>query len=176
MKGLSSTDDTSFEISNVEPGVEYEIEVVAVSQDDDSNKSEAKSTKVKVPEEEDKEGEDENEDEDEEEQEEEASMSPVSDLTATFKEGEKIIDVVWAYQGPPASFEVDVNNGQQKQMADYNGIEISNATPGQTYTITVTAIGKKGVNEGVRSEGKQTEITIPENEDENENGNNGDGG
>src|SRR5699024_2911540 len=142
MKNLSSTDDTSFEISSVDQGTEYEIEVTAVNKDDDSDKSEPKSTTVKVPD-----GEDDDDDNDEEE-----SMSPVDNLDATFKEDENIIDVNWDYEGPPASFEVDVNG--QKQNVDYNGIEISGANPGESYTITVTAIGKEGANEDVRSDEK----------------------
>lgn len=165
MNSLSSTDDTSFEISSVEPGTEYEIEVVAISKDDDSDKSEAKSTTVKVPGDEDDDDNNENDDEE--------SMSPVDDLDATFKEDENIIDVNWDYEGPPASFEVDVNG--QKQTVDYNGIEISGANPGESYTIIVTAIGKEGANEDVRSEEKQTEITIPDDEGDDDNNDNNNG-
>src|SRR5699024_9274321 len=52
MSKLSSTEDMSVEISEVEAGAEYEIQVVAV---DGSNKSDPKSVKVKVPEEEEEE-------------------------------------------------------------------------------------------------------------------------
>src|SRR5699024_10433309 len=115
---------TSFEISSVDQGTEYKIEVTAVNKDDDSDKSEPKSTTVKVPD-----GEDDDDDNDNDNDEEE-SMSPVDNLDATFKEDENIIDVNWDYEGPPASFEVDVNG--QKQNVDYNGIEISGANPGES--------------------------------------------
>src|SRR5699024_3133580 len=104
MKKLSSTEDKSIEISEVEPGAEYEIQVVAV---DESNKSDAKSVKVKVPDEE--------------------EMVPVEDLQATIKDG--LIDVSWKYNGPEAVFEVDVNG--QKQTVQSKGIEITNINAGQ---------------------------------------------
>src|SRR5699024_7565137 len=57
-QGLSSTDDTSMEISNVEPDTTYEIQVVATT---DSNNNEPATTTVQVPG--DEEDEEENEDE-----------------------------------------------------------------------------------------------------------------
>lgn len=158
MESLSSTEDTSFEIGSVEPGSEYEIEVVVVDNDGDLDESEAETTKVNISDEDDED----NDDED---------MEAVDDLSASFKEDEDLIDVSWSYDGPPASFEVDVDG--QKQTTDSNGLEISGASPGETHTITVTAIGSEGANEGVESDEKTTEVTIPEDDsDENEDGNN----
>src|SRR5690625_54430 len=145
MSKLSSTEDMSMEISEVETGTEYEIQVVAV---DGSNKSDPKSVKVKVPEEE-----------------EEEVMVPVESLQAKIKDG--LIDVSWKYNGPAAVFEVDVNG--QKQTVQSNGIEISNISAGQTYTITVTPIGKSGSTEDVRGEPRSITETIPaEEEPDNE--------
>src|SRR5699024_5465381 len=141
MSKLSSTEDMSMEISEVETGTEYEIQVVAV---DGSNKSDPKSVKVKVPEEE-----------------EEEVMVPVESLQAKIKDG--LIDVSWKYNGPAAVFEVDVNG--QKQTVQSNGIEITNITAGQTYTITVTPIGKSGSTEDVRGEPRNITETIPPEEE-----------
>jgi len=115
---------------------------------DGSNKSDPKSVKVKVPEEE-----------------EEEVMVPVESLQAKIKDG--LIDVSWKYNGPAAVFEVDVNG--QKQTVQSNGIEISNISAGQTYTITVTPIGKSGSTEDVRGEPRSITETIPaEEEPDNE--------
>jgi len=140
MSKLSSTEDMSLEISEVEVGAEYEIQVVVV---DGSNKSDPKSVKVKVPEEE------------------EEAMTPVEGLQATAKDG--MIDVSWTYNGPPAVFEVDVNG--QIQTVQSNGIEITNISAGQTYTIKVTPIGTKGANEDVRGESRSVTETIPSEEE-----------
>ncbi|WP_188453893.1 PBP1A family penicillin-binding protein [Virgibacillus oceani] len=161
MQNLSSTEDTSIEISNVEPGAEYTIQVVAVSNKDDANASEAKSTKVKVPGDKEK-----DEDENEENK---GNINPVTGLSATY-EGGNTIDVSWQYNGPPATFEVIVSpegGAPQKQTVDSNGIKIDNAQPGQTYMISVTPIGKNGANRGVRGEPQGTSLTIPNGEEAN---------
>jgi penicillin-binding protein 1A len=166
MQSLSSTDDTNIEISEVETGADYEIQVVAVSNENDME-SEPRTTSVRVP--------DEDEDEDEEEQEENeeeneedngGNIPPVSGLSAQYDEGNAIIDVTWSYNGPPASFEVDVNG--QTQTVESNGIEISGATPGQDYTINVTPIGQNGANEGVRGDTQSTSVSVPEDEEDDE--------
>ncbi|MBP1969578.1 penicillin-binding protein 1A [Virgibacillus natechei] len=151
MQGLSSTDDTSIEISDVESGTEYEIQVVALSNEDSGSTSDPVSTAVTVP------GEDD---------EEEEGIPSVNGLSASYNEGDSLIDVSWQYDGPPASFEVDVNG--ETQTVDSNGIEISGATPGETYTINVTPVGQNGDNEGVRGDTQSTEITVPEEEVEEE--------
>src|SRR5699024_11230216 len=64
------------------------------------------------------------------------------------------------------SFEVDVNG--QTQTVESNGIEISGAQQGTDYTITVTPIGQKGANEGVRGESRSTTVQVPSSEDNSE--------
>src|SRR5699024_3344332 len=82
---LSTTEDQSMEITQVEPGTEYEIQVIAIK---DDNRSEPTSTKVTIQ---DDEGE---------------NINPVEGLNAEYKTDSSIIDVSWGYNGPPASFEV----------------------------------------------------------------------
>lgn len=147
---FSDSEDKSIEITQVKPGSEYEIQVVAKK---DGTRSEPKSTKVTLD----------DEDDDEEE------MNPVEDLSAEYKADQSIIDVSWNYNGPPASFEVDVNG--QVQTVSSNGIEISGAKPGTDYTITVTPIGEKGDNDGVKGESKSTTVQVPEDNSDEE-GNN----
>ncbi|MDY0405727.1 PBP1A family penicillin-binding protein [Virgibacillus sp. 179-BFC.A HS] len=144
MKTLSTTGDTAMEISSVEPGSKYEIQVVAIS--DDSGRSDAKTTSITVP-----------GDEDEE-------IPPVTGLNAKYRDG--IIDVNWNYNGPDAVFEVSVNG--QNQTVQSNGIEISGANPGQTYTITVVPVGKEGDKKGPEN---STSIEIPNEEPSSGNGN-----
>lgn len=145
MQALSTTEDTSMEISAVEPNKEYTIQVVVVSNEDDS-KSEPKTTTVATGDEEPDE------------------LPEVTGLTATYNEANKLIDVSWNYNGPPASFEVSVNG--ETQTVQSNGLEISGATQGETYNISVTPIGKKGKNEGVRGPAQQTSVTIPAEQEE----------
>lgn len=151
MQGLSSTGDTSMEISNVDDGAEYSIQVVAVS---GSNKSDPKTAKVKVP----------GEDDDENEENEEENIPSVSGLSAKYKEDGSLIDVSWNYDGPPASFEVSVNG--QVQTVESNGIEVSGISPGKTYSITVTPIGKEGSNSGVKGDTQSTEVSVPKGKEE----------
>lgn len=162
MRSLSSTDDKSMDISSVEPGKEYKIQVVAVSKDDSASKSEAKTTTVKVP------GDDEDD----------KDIPAVTGLSANYRDD--IIDVDWDYNGPDADFEVSANG--QKQTVHSNGVQISGAKPGESYTITVTPIGKKDNNKGPES---STSIKIPDdnssdsnddqnNQNDNDNGDDGD--
>ncbi|MBU8567853.1 PBP1A family penicillin-binding protein [Virgibacillus pantothenticus] len=141
MQALSTTEDTSMKISQVEPNAKYTIQVVAVSNEDDGSKSEPKTTTVST-------GEDEPDE-----------LPGVVGLTATYNDANAIIDVSWNYNGPPASFEVSVNG--QSQTVESNGLEVSGAKPGETYTISVTPIGKEGENEGVRGPAQQTSVTVP---------------
>lgn len=153
VQGLSSTDDTSMEISNVDVGAEYSIQVVAVN---GSNKSDPKTTKVKVPGEDDDKEDEENEDE---------NIPAVSGLSARYKKDSSLIDVSWNYNGPPASFEVSVNG--QVQTVESNGIEVSGVSPGKTYSIKVTPIGKEGANSGMKGETQSTEVSVLEEKEEN---------
>src|SRR5690625_7641725 len=87
-------------------------------------------------------------------------MVSIEDLQAKIEDG--LIDVSWKYNGPAAVFEVDVNG--QKQTVQSNGIEITNISAGQTYTITVTPVGKNGSTENVRGESRSITETIPAEE------------
>jgi len=158
MQGLSSTDDTSMEISNVEPDTTYEIQVVATT---DSNNSEPATTTVQVPG--DEEDEEENEDENSE-----GNIPAVNGLSAS--PSGSAIDVSWQYNGPPAQFEVAVSQGGsqlQTQTVDSAGIVIEGegVQPGQTYSIAVTPVGNNGANQGGRGEQSSSEVTIPEAND-----------
>ena len=150
MQGLSTTEDMSLDISEVEAGAEYAIQVVVVSNENNSMTSEPASTSITVP------GEDE---------EEEENIPPVSGLSATYVEDQGIIDVSWSYDGPPAAFEVTVNGGQT-QTVQSQGIEISGTfTPGETYSISVTPIGQEGANSDVRGDAQTTSVSIPQAEE-----------
>ncbi|PAV29466.1 penicillin-binding protein [Virgibacillus profundi] len=170
MQDLSSTEDTSMEITEVEPGAAYEIQVIASNR---SMQSEPKTTNVTVPGEDEEEEEEENEEESEENEEDNngGNIPPVSGLSAQYVADRSIIDVSWGYNGPPATFEVSVNG--QTQTVQSNGIEISGASPGQVYTINVTPIGQNGANEGVRGQPQSTEVTVPEAPESDQEGNEG---
>ena len=168
MQSLSSTEDTSIEISEVETGAEYEIQVIAVSNENDME-SEPRTTSVRVPGEDEDEEEEQEENENEEENEENngGNIPPVNGLSASYNEGSGIIDVTWGYDGPPASFEVSVNG--QTQTVESNGIEIDGATPGEDYTINVTPIGQNGANEGIRGDTQSTSVSVPAEEEDEDN-------
>ncbi|WP_156289207.1 transglycosylase domain-containing protein [Oceanobacillus salinisoli] len=163
MQELSSTEETSLEINEIEPG-EYQIQVVVVSNEDDENRSEPVTTTVTVPEEELDDDEEENEEENEDEA--EGNINPVEGLSADYIEDRSIIDVTWNYNGPPALFEVSVNGQIHSNLVEANGIEIGNSTPGQTYDIRVTPIGQNGANNGVRGETRSITFQVPEPEAE----------
>lgn len=142
MQNLSSTSDTSMEISGPEEGAEYTIQVVAES---GSLTSDPATTTVKVS------G---GEEDDEEE------IPGVSGLSAEHT-GDGNIDVSWSYDGPPASFEVSVDG--QTQTTSSTGMEISGASPGE-YTITVTSISD--ADSDIRGPSQSTSVTVPEEEEE----------
>ena len=137
-QNLSSTKEKSIDISEVESDAEYVIEVIV---NDGSSTSKPATTTVRTL------------------GEEEEELPGVTGLSAQYNKESSIIDVSWNYNGPPASYEVAVNG--QTQTVDAMGIEISGGSPGQNYTITVTPIGKKGANEGVRGITESTSLTIP---------------
>lgn len=151
MKVLSTTSDKSMEITQVQPGSEYEVQVVAII---DDSRSEPRSAKVSI-----------------EENDEDENMNPVEGLNAQYQPDSSIIDVTWDYSGPPASFEVDVNG--QTQTVSSNGIEISGAQPGTTYTISVTPVGQTGAKEGVRGESRSTTVQVPASENSDDYGEHG---
>src|SRR5690625_3422565 len=149
MQGLSSTEDKSMEITEVEEGSDYEIQVVAVSKED-SSKSDPKTTTIKMS------GEEDEEDE---------AIPSVSNLSASYDTDKKVIDVSWEYDGPSASFEVAVSPNDQTQTVNSNGIEISGINPGQSYSVSVTPVGKENDEKG---EAKSTEISIPADDSSDE--------
>ncbi|WP_164668791.1 penicillin-binding protein 1A [Virgibacillus doumboii] len=175
MQELSSTEETSIEISNVEPGTEYEIQVVVVSNETEENRSEPATTTVAVPEEDEEDEEEGNEGENGE-----GNIPAVQGLSAATTPN-STIDVSWQYNGPPARHEVVVaRDGQQlqTQTIDSAGIVIEGdggapLQPGN-YTITVTPVGQNGANSGVRGGSSTVDATIDGNQDNGQN-NGGDG-
>lgn len=146
MKVLSTTEETSLEISDIEADAEYVIQVVVVSNEDSSSRSDPASVKVTIDAEE---------------------IPAVESLSASFDEGRGIIDVDWSYDGPPAAFEVDVNG--QTQTVNSAGLEISGVQTG-SYTITVTPIGTSGSLDGVRGDSRSVtqDVNITEEKPEEE--------
>ncbi|MFD1065216.1 PBP1A family penicillin-binding protein [Oceanobacillus locisalsi] len=142
MQSLSSTSDTSMDISDVEEGAEYTIQVVAES---GSTSSDPATTTVQVP----------GGDEDEEEQE---DIPGVSGLSAEYN-GEDTIDVSWSYDGPSANFEVSVNGDTQNVGSE--SIAVSGVTPGD-YDISVTPTSEEDSN--VQGPSSSTSVTVPEEE------------
>lgn len=152
-KVLSTTKDTTFEITNVEFGSTYEIEVVAIDVDDTSKKSDPKSTIIKTPELDD----DTNNDED--------LLEAVNNLQAIYNEQENNIKVTWSYDRPTTRFKVIVN-GQERVTTDKEFLITSIATD-VTYKITVIPM-----NENQEGPARSTEIYISPPRDDNNNGNN----
>ncbi|MFC4557353.1 PBP1A family penicillin-binding protein [Virgibacillus kekensis] len=166
MQSLSSTNETSLEISNVEPGAEYEIQVVAVSEETEANASEPVTTTVKVP------GENDEDEENEGDGNGDGNLPPVGNLKAAATESK--IDVSWSYDDQSAKYVVVVSrdgNKLKEQTVNTEGIVIEgNLEPGATYTITVTPTGQDG-NTGP---GKSTSAKVPGGGDTG--GNDEDGG
>lgn len=166
MQELSTTEDKTLEISQVESGAEYTIQVVVVSNEGGSLRSEATSTSITIPDEEEEE-EEENEEENEEQEEEEETdenVPAVEGLSANYIADSGIIDVSWNYNGPPASYEVTVNG--QTQTVQSLGIEVSGSfTPGESYTVNVVPIGQNGANNGVRGPTQSVSVNIPQVEE-----------
>src|SRR5690625_1016675 len=153
-KVLSTTKDTTFEITNVEFGSTYEIEVVAIDVDDNSKKSDPKSTIIKTPELDD----DTNNDED--------LLEAVNNLQAIYNEQVNNIKVTWSYVRPTPRFKVIVN-GQARVPTDKEFLITSIATA-VTYKIPVIPLG----NEIQEGPARSTEIYISPPRDDNNNGNN----
>lgn len=173
MQELSSTDEKTLEISNVEPGSEYEIQVTAVSKDDSANTSESKTTGVKVPGSKNEEDEDKDEEGEDSKEDEKLAAEPVKGLKAKYKEKGNVINVSWQYNKPFSAFEVTVTpsgESPQTQQVQSNGLVIEGAQPGQSYTISVVTIDEAGNP----SEPATTSTQVPPDakpEDEGGNGN-----
>ena len=146
MQSLSSTSDTSMEISDVEEGAEYTIQVIA---ERGSLSSDPATTTVQVP-----------GGEDDEEEEEDEEIPGVSGLSAEY-DGNETINVSWGYDGPSANFEVSVN-GDTENVGS-NSINVSGVTPGD-YNISVTPISEE--NSDLRGPSSSTSVTVPEAEEE----------
>ena len=144
---LTTTTDLNVAITEVEQNATYTIQVTVISNESDM-KSEPKATSITIG----------NEEPDEEEPEE---IPSVSGLQAAYNNG--IIQVNWQYNGPPAQFEVDING--EKQTIQSRSVQITNASPGNTYTITVTPIANNS-----RGEPRSTSVTVPA-ADDNDTGN-----
>ncbi|RYG73583.1 PBP1A family penicillin-binding protein [Lentibacillus lipolyticus] len=167
---LSSTEETSIEIANVEPGTKYEIQVIAVSAETEGNASEPVTATIKVPEDMEDAGEEEN-DEEEQNENREGNIPAVGSLHAEPSDG--TIDVTWQYNGPPAQYEVTVSQNSTQirtQTVETKGIVIEGdgVQPGQSYTITVVPVGQNGANDGVKGEAKSSKISVPEQPEQNE--------
>ncbi|WP_068672031.1 PBP1A family penicillin-binding protein [Oceanobacillus sp. Castelsardo] len=148
MKELSTTEEKSLVINEVEPG-DYQIQVVAISKTDGSV-SDPVTAKVTI----------------DTGEEEEGNIKPVENLSADYIEDRSIIRVSWNYNGPPALFEVSVNGQIHSNQVEANGIEIGNSTPGETYNIQVTPIGQNGANSGDRGESRSMSFTVPKQVEE----------
>lgn len=150
-KQLTSTTELGATMNQVTEGSTYTIQVVVVS-NENGQKSEAKQTTVKIAE--------------EEEEPEEIEVPPVQNLQASYNQASAMIHASWQYHVPGATFEVVVNGNKQTIQA--TSIEIKGASPGTTYSITITPIVESN-----RGEPRSTSITIEQeqpqdNEDINE--------
>lgn len=145
MKNIAMIEETTLEISNVDEGATYTIEVV-VTQSDGSLKSDPVSVRIQIPEKEPEE------------------LPAVQNLSSTYDENRKVIDVTWTYDGPKAVFKVLINNGEQEQLVRSNGLEISGALPGATYRIKVIPIGTSGKTKDIEGPPQTIEQRIPEEE------------
>ncbi|MFZ3578137.1 PBP1A family penicillin-binding protein [Virgibacillus sp. DJP39] len=166
MQELSSTEDKSLEISNVEPGSSYTIQVIAVDKDDSENVSEATTTTVKVPKDE-----EEDKDKDKDKDKEKQVAEPVKGLKANYEEETNAINVSWQYDKPFSLFEVTVTpDGKSATTQDVKSkglvIEGEGVQPGQTYTISVVTVDKAGN----RSEPTTTTAKVPEAENKPDDG------
>lgn len=162
MRHLTTTEEMSASIDQVQVGSTYTIQVVAIDEENDLM-SEPQSVKVTI------------EGEEEEEEEEEENVPPVSNLNAQYDAGSMSIVVQWSYNGPPASFEVTINGpqGTQTETVTQQNLRITNVLPGETYTINVTPVSGQ-----VRGETRSVSITtdpLPQDEEPNDGGGDGNG-
>ena len=155
---LTTTDSTSFDISNVELGATYEIEVVAVDVNNPSKKSDPVSTVIRLPDEQDDQGD--NNENNTEDNEQGQALNPVDNLHAVYNVQTDSIDVSWSYTGPPARFLVNVNG--QELTIDQQFFQMVEIEYNQTYLITVTPIGTRGAQAGLYGPEKAVEIYVSE--------------
>lgn len=122
MRNLTTTNELSASIDNVELGATYTIQVTAIDEENDLS-SDPATIRITI----------------EVEEEEEENVPPVSNLNAAYDAGSMSIVVQWQYDGPSAVFEVVINNEQTETISQPN-LRITNVLPGETYTIAVTPI------------------------------------
>ncbi|GAA0600051.1 PBP1A family penicillin-binding protein [Virgibacillus siamensis] len=172
MQGLSSTDDTSLEISNVEPNATYKIQVTAVSEDSSASSSEPSTVTVKASGKQDEEEQDEEEEQDNNGTE----AMQVSSVNASFNPGNKKVSMSWDYSGPPATYKVVIQGISSQQVSSTNAsyfLEFPH--PGKTYTVSVTPVGKNGSNQGQQGSPGSAQFTIPTDQGNDEGTGNQDG-
>ncbi|WP_117148819.1 transglycosylase domain-containing protein [Paraliobacillus zengyii] len=92
-------------------------------------------------------------------------IDPVSSLRASYDEESNLIDVSWSYNGDE-DVTFQVSTGSNSTTTDNNELEISNVERGTSYTIEVIAISN--TDESNVSEVKTVEVTVPEEEVEEE--------
>src|SRR5699024_9018636 len=132
MKSLTTTKDHVASIDNVEQGVTYTIEVTAKNEETELA-SEPSTVTITI--------------------EEEVEETPaVEGLSGHYDENANTIDIQWNYNGPDAKFEVKIND-RQSETVTQRSLKITDIQPGETYTITVTAIAND-----IRSEGRSVTI------------------
>src|SRR5690625_4532837 len=147
-KNLTKTKDLNLTINEVEDDTSYTIQVIAIDEET-GKESDPATTSVKTP---------------KEEEEDLNEIPPVDELSANFNEINFTIDVRWQYNGPPATFEVDING--EKRIVQSNSIQIDGISPNMTYTITVTPVNEQN---NIRGESRSTSVTIDEQNDDTDN-------
>src|SRR5699024_463454 len=95
----------------------------------------------------------------------EEDIPAVTNLQAHFNEQDQTIELSWGYEGPHATFEVNVEPGNQTEVVRAFGLTLIGVEHGQTYTMTVTAIGDE-TNE--RGDPQTVKIAIPQAEEPSE--------
>ncbi|WP_077326626.1 PBP1A family penicillin-binding protein [Virgibacillus siamensis] len=167
MQSLSSTDDQSLEISNVEPGASYQIQVIAISDDSQVDSSSPETVTVKVP------GENENKEDEENGNE----PMKVTGVNASFNPDNKKVTMSWDYSGPPATYNVVIQGISSQEVSSTNAsYSLEFPHPGKTYTVSVVPIGKKGSNQGQQGTPGTTQFTVPADFGADEGGDDGTGG
>src|SRR5690625_4643266 len=135
-KNLTKTKDLNLTINEVEDDTSYTIQVIAIDEET-GKESDPATTSVKTP---------------IEEEEDLNEIPPVDELSANFNENNFTIDVRWQYNGPPATFEVDING--EKRIVQTNSIKRDVISENIKYTITITQVNE---NNNIRSESTSEE-------------------
>ncbi|WP_174613573.1 PBP1A family penicillin-binding protein [Virgibacillus ihumii] len=163
MQGLSSTDETSLEISNVEPGATYKIQVTAISEESGVSSSEPATVSVQIPgDKEEDEGDQEQEENEEEQDNNGNEPMQVSNVSASYNPDNQTVSMAWDYSGPPAIYNVVIDGISSQQVTSTNAsYYLEFPRPGRSYTVTVTPVGRNGSNQGQQGSPGTTQFTIP---------------